>query len=61
MQGAARFQFILDPKNDLTEEQIKELYNKYLKDIEVITIFDACHSGAGITAIENKPRLDLYA
>ncbi|MBI2996609.1 MAG: caspase family protein [Candidatus Melainabacteria bacterium] len=63
-QGAERFLFGLNKNNNLTEEQIKELYNKYLKDIEAVTIFDSCHSGAGITAIENdklKSQLNALA
>ena len=59
-EGAREYYFQLNKGPALTERKIKELYNTYLKDIEVITIFDSCHSGAGITAIENK-RFDFFA
>ena len=59
-QGAEKFVFVLGDnkeKNEdiiLSEDKIKELYKKHLKNVEVITIFDSCHGGAGITAIENN-------
>lgn len=54
-QGSKVFSFFLKTYGpSLTEDKIKELYNKYLSDIEVVTIFDTCQSGAGITAIDNK-------
>ncbi len=57
-QGAEKFIFVLNKDYDLSEEVIKQLYNKYLKDIEVITIFDSCHGGAGITKSDNN-QLDI--
>ena len=63
-QGAANFIFVLSENTDLEEDKIKELYNKYFKDIEVVTVFGSCHSGAGITAIENnglKNQLNVLA
>lgn len=55
-QGSLTFYFYLQRlwSDKLSENNIKELYNKYLKDIEVITIYDSCHSGAAITAIESE-------
>ena len=55
-QGAMSFFFRLKTFGDgkLHKDRIKRLYNEALKDIEVITIFETCHGGAGITAIENK-------
>lgn len=55
-QGSLDFSFKLNPlgKDGLTEEKIKELYNRYLKDIEVITILDACHAGAGVASCNDK-------
>ena len=63
-QGTEEFIFMLSKEYDLKEETIKDLYNKYFKDIEVITIFNSCYSGAGITAIENeelKKRINFLA
>ena len=61
-QGAQKFNFALhaEKRVDLDEDRIKEIYNEHLKGIEVITIFDSCHGGAGITAIESK-RFDTVA
>jgi len=53
-QGAENFLFVLNEDNELTEDKMKEIYNKYLGDIEVVSVFDSCHSGAAITAIENN-------
>lgn len=50
-QGAEKFIFVLNKNEELDESTIKEIH-KSLSDIEIITIFDSCHGGAGITAIE---------
>ena len=60
-QGAEKFLFVLDSDNELTEEKMKEIYNKHLKDIEVISVFDSCNSGAAITANENENKLNILA
>lgn len=53
-QGAKKLGIGLNSDSILYEDKIKELYNKYFKDIEVITFYNTCHSGAGITAVENE-------
>ena len=60
-QGAEKFLFVLDSDNELTEDKMKEIYNKYLKDIEVISVFDSCCGGAAITANENENKLNIVA
>lgn len=51
-QGALEFFFQLSRvgKNGISEEQIKKLYEKHFSDIEVVTVFDACYSGAAVAS-----------
>jgi len=40
---------------------MKKLYEKYLKDVETITIIDACYSGAAVTAIDPEEQKRYFA
>lgn len=55
-QGSCEYSFEIKKfkDNSLRESYIKGLYNKYFNNIEVISIFQSCHSGAAVTAIENE-------
>lgn len=59
-QGSDLFSFWIRNQgyNGLSETKIKELYNKYFADIEVVTVYDTCHSGAGIAGKVNKASLE---
>ncbi len=44
----------------VTETEMKNLCNKHLKDVETITIIDACYSGAAVTAIEKEEHKKFF-
>jgi hypothetical protein len=52
MQGSKLFKFGLDRISGFDENYYKKILHKFLKDVETISIFDACHSGSAVTATE---------
>jgi hypothetical protein len=63
MQGAKALEIehhAIDREEGLTEKQIKLLYNVFLQNIETISIFPNCQSGAAVTSICYE-RLDTVA
>ena len=55
-EGSMLYNFGLDNVSKgkgLSEDKYKEILNKYLKDIETISIINSCQSGAAVTAIDN--------